>query len=49
MNPNIVNYSSKVGFDVADYIWFDATLNKETEKEVYQWGKDFLPNWDIFR
>jgi len=46
MNPNIVNYSSKVGFDVADYIWFDATLNKETEKEVYQWGKDFLPNWD---
>lgn len=47
MNPRVAVLASKVGFDVAQYTWFDATINKETEDEIYAWGKKFLPNWNV--
>lgn len=46
MNPNVSNAASKVGFDVADFTWFDlSNINELGEQELMNWASENIPEW----
>ena len=46
MNPKVSEYASNVGFDVADFTWFDlSNINELGEQELIKWGEDNIPEW----
>lgn len=46
MNPRVSDMASKVGFDVADFTWFDlSNINELGEQELIDWGSNNIPEW----
>ena len=46
MNPKVANIASKVGFDVADFTWFDlSNINELGEQELISWASENIPEW----
>ena len=46
MNPTVADTASKVGFDVADFTWFDlSNITELGEQELIDWGSKNIPEW----
>ena len=46
MNPKVADMASKVGFDVADFTWFDlSNINQLGEEMLRNWAGENIPRW----
>ena len=46
MNPKVADMASKVGFDVADFTWFDlSNIDQLGEEMLMNWASENIPQW----
>jgi hypothetical protein len=46
MNPKVADMASKVGFDVADFTWFDlSNIDEYGEGELNNWASENVPDY----